>query len=35
VHLRNILDKLHLRSRQQAAAFAVQEGLVREIRGDE
>jgi DNA-binding NarL/FixJ family response regulator len=35
VHLRNILDKLHLRNRQQAAAFAVQEGLVREIRGDE
>lgn len=35
VHLRNILDKLHLRNRQQAAAFAVQEGLVREIRSDE
>jgi DNA-binding NarL/FixJ family response regulator len=35
VHLRNILDKLHLRNRQQAAAFAVQEGLVRDIRGDE
>ena len=35
VHLRNILDKLHLRNRQQAAAFAVQEGLVREIRNDE
>jgi DNA-binding NarL/FixJ family response regulator len=34
VHLRNILDKLHLRNRQQAAAFAVQEGLVREIRND-
>lgn len=34
VHLRNILDKLHLRNRQQAAAFAVQEGLVREIRED-
>jgi DNA-binding NarL/FixJ family response regulator len=34
-HLRNILDKLHLRNRQQAAAFAVQEGLVREIRGDD
>ena len=27
VHLRNILAKLHLRNRQQAAAFAVQEGL--------
>ena len=35
VHLRNILDKLHLRNRQQAAAFAVQEGLVREVRGEE
>ena len=35
VHLRNILDKLHLRNRQQAAAFAVQEGLVREIRSEE
>lgn len=35
VHLRNILDKLHLRNRQQAAAFAVQEGLVREVRGNE
>ncbi|HET8644465.1 MAG TPA: response regulator transcription factor [Vicinamibacteria bacterium] len=27
VHLRNILDKLHLRNRQQAAAFATQQGL--------
>lgn len=35
VHLRNILDKLHLRNRQQAAAFAVQEGLVREVRESE
>ncbi|MFN8557382.1 MAG: response regulator transcription factor [Dehalococcoidia bacterium] len=35
VHLRNILDKLHLRNRQQAAAFAVQEGLVSEVRGEE
>lgn len=35
VHLRNILDKLHLRNRQQAAAFAVQEGLVREVRNEE
>jgi len=32
VHLRNILDKLQLRNRQQAAAFAVQEGLVRDVR---
>jgi DNA-binding NarL/FixJ family response regulator len=29
VHLRNILDKLHLRNRQQAAAYAVSSGLVR------
>ncbi len=29
VHLRNILDKLHLRNRQQAAAFAISSGLVR------
>ena len=29
VHLRNILDKLHLRNRQQAAAFAVSSGLVK------
>lgn len=28
VHLRNVLDKLHLRNRQQAAAFAVREGIV-------
>lgn len=32
VHLRNILDKLHLRNRQQAAALAVQEGLVNDVR---
>jgi DNA-binding NarL/FixJ family response regulator len=29
VHLRNILDKLHLRNRQQAAAYAISSGLVR------
>lgn len=29
VHLRNILDKLHLRNRQQAAAFAISSGLVK------
>jgi DNA-binding NarL/FixJ family response regulator len=36
VHLRNILEKLHLRNRQQAAAFAVSSGLVRlnRIEGD-
>jgi DNA-binding NarL/FixJ family response regulator len=28
VHLRNILDKLDLRNRQQAAAFAAREGLI-------
>jgi len=32
VHLRNILDKLQLRNRQQAAALAVQEGLVTDLR---
>jgi len=31
-HLRNILDKLHLRSRAHAAAYAVQAGLVRQVR---
>jgi two-component system NarL family response regulator len=30
-HLANILDKLHLRSRAHAAAYAVQAGLVREV----
>jgi DNA-binding NarL/FixJ family response regulator len=30
-HLANILDKLHLRSRAHAAAYAVQSGLVREV----
>jgi two-component system nitrate/nitrite response regulator NarL len=28
IHLRNILDKLHLQNRIQAAVYAVQEGLV-------
>ena len=31
VHLRNILDKLQLRNRQQAAAYAVQEGLISKV----
>jgi two-component system NarL family response regulator len=31
VHLRNILDKLQLRNRQQAAAYAVQAGLVSRV----
>ncbi len=31
VHLKNILQKLRLRNRQQAAAYAVQEGLVTEV----
>lgn len=31
VHLRNILDKLHLRNRQQAATFAVQQGLALDL----
>lgn len=32
VHMRNILEKLKLRNKQQAAAYAVQQGLVSEIR---
>jgi len=32
VHIKNILEKLQLRNRQQAAAYAVQEGLVTEVR---
>lgn len=31
VHLRHILEKLDLRNRQQAAAYAVQEGLVGDV----
>ena len=31
VHVRNILGKLQLRNRQQAAAYAVQQGLVSEV----
>jgi len=31
VHIKNILEKLELRNRQQAAAYAVQEGLVAEV----
>lgn len=31
VHLKNILEKLHLRNRQQAAAYAVRHGLASEI----
>lgn len=31
VHLRNIIEKLHLRNRQHLAAFAVREGIAREI----
>ena len=34
VHLRNTLEKLELRNRQQLAAFAVSHGLVTDIRGD-
>ena len=33
VHLKHILEKLQLRNRQQAAAYAVKQGLVTEIRG--
>jgi len=32
VHLRHILNKLNLRNRQQVAAYAVQEGLVTDIK---
>jgi len=32
VHVKNILEKLQLRNRQQAAAYAVQQGLVFDIR---
>lgn len=35
VHLRNILDKLHLRNRQQAAAYAAQQGIKAEVTLDE
>lgn len=34
-HLRHILDKLHLRSRAHAAAYAVQAGLVTEVHPEE
>lgn len=34
VHLRNILDKLNLRNRQQAAAYAVQEGLLENLQSE-
>ena len=32
VHVKNILGKLQLRNRQQLAAYAVQKGLVTEIK---
>lgn len=35
VHLRNILDKLNLRNRQQVAAYAVQKGLVTDIKSED
>jgi len=35
VHLRNILSKLNLRNRQQIAAYAVQEGLVTDIKSED
>ncbi len=35
VHLRSILNKLNLRNRQQIAAYAVQEGLVTEIKSED
>lgn len=35
VHLRNILNKLNLRNRQQVAAYAVQEGLVTDVKSED
>jgi DNA-binding NarL/FixJ family response regulator len=35
VHLRNILNKLTLRNRQQIAAYAVQEGLVIDVKSED
>ena len=35
VHIKNILEKLQLRNRQQLVAFAVQHGLITEIRSTE
>jgi DNA-binding NarL/FixJ family response regulator len=35
VHLRNTLEKLELRNRQQLAAFAVSHGLITDIRGED
>jgi DNA-binding NarL/FixJ family response regulator len=35
VHLRHILNKLNLRNRQQVAAYAVQEGLVTELKSED
>jgi len=34
VHLRNILNKLNLRNRQQVAAYAVHEGLVTDLKSE-
>jgi DNA-binding NarL/FixJ family response regulator len=35
VHLRNILNKLNLRNRQQVAAYAVHEGLVTDLKSED
>jgi two-component system nitrate/nitrite response regulator NarL len=35
VHLRHILNKLNLRNRQQVAAYAVQEGLVTDLKSED
>jgi two-component system NarL family response regulator len=34
VHLHNIMEKLHLRNRQHAAAYAIREGLVTDIENE-
>jgi DNA-binding NarL/FixJ family response regulator len=34
IHLRNILEKLHLQNRIQAAVYAVRRGLVEDVQGN-
>jgi two-component system NarL family response regulator len=35
VHLHNIMEKLHLRNRQHAAAYAIREGLITDIENED